>query len=97
VVCRLWLHHIGDLCLHHERRGRLVRPGEIERADKAWSWNTGSESLLANILPASIASRLKSSASLIADGYADASVLFADIVGYTEWASQPHLPSWFSS
>jgi adenylate cyclase len=48
-----------------------------------------SESLLANMLPASIADRLKSpSTSIIADTYEDASVLFADIAGYTESASQ---------
>jgi adenylate cyclase len=47
-----------------------------------------SEALLANILPASIAERLKDgSGSLIADKYDDASILFADIAGYTERAS----------
>lgn len=50
---------------------------------------TDSESLLANILPASIAIRLKNPATtIIADKYDDASVLFADIAGYTERASQ---------
>jgi len=47
-----------------------------------------SEALLANILPASIADRLKDrSNSVIADKYDDASILFADIAGYTERAS----------
>jgi adenylate cyclase len=47
-----------------------------------------SEALLANILPASIALRLKDrSRSVIADKYDDASILFADIAGYTERAS----------
>src|ERR1700730_16422244 len=47
-----------------------------------------SEALLANILPASIAKRLKDrSNSVIADKYDDASILFADIAGYTERAS----------
>ena len=47
-----------------------------------------SEALLANILPASIAERLKNRAnSVIADKYDDASILFADIAGYTERAS----------
>ena len=46
-----------------------------------------SEALLANILPASIAQRLKDrSGSVIADKYDDASILFADIAGYTERA-----------
>jgi class 3 adenylate cyclase len=47
-----------------------------------------SEALLANMLPASIAERLKEpERSVIADKYDDASVLFADIVGFTERAS----------
>jgi class 3 adenylate cyclase len=47
-----------------------------------------SEALLANMLPASIADRLKESErSVIADKYDEASVLFADIVGFTERAS----------
>lgn len=47
-----------------------------------------SEALLANMLPASIAERLKEpDRDVIADKYDDASVLFADIVGFTERAS----------
>jgi adenylate cyclase len=47
-----------------------------------------SESLLTNILPASIAARLKDPAhNIIADRYDDASILFADIAGYTKRAS----------
>jgi adenylate cyclase len=63
---------------------------EIERAEQAMEEEYDrSESLLANILPASIAMRLKNPATtIIADKYDDASVLFADIAGYTERASQ---------
>jgi class 3 adenylate cyclase len=47
-----------------------------------------SETLLANMLPASIADRLKEpDRNIIADKYDEASVLFADIVGFTERAS----------
>ncbi len=42
-----------------------------------------SEHLLLNILPAKIAERLKRSETVIADSFDDASVLFADIVGFT--------------
>lgn len=42
-----------------------------------------SEQLLLNILPASIAARLKQSRGPIADRYPDVSVLFADLVGFT--------------
>jgi adenylate cyclase len=45
-----------------------------------------SERLLLNVLPASVASRLKESDEVIADGYASATVLFADIVGFTPLA-----------
>lgn len=47
-----------------------------------------SEALLTNILPPSIAERLKEGdRHVIADKYDEASVLFADIVGFTERAS----------
>ncbi len=47
-----------------------------------------SEALLRNILPATVASRLKSSSSVvIADKYDEASVLFADLAGFTARAS----------
>jgi adenylate cyclase len=47
-----------------------------------------SEALLTNMLPASIADRLKEpDRDIIADKYDEASVLFADIVGFTERAS----------
>ena len=62
---------------------------EIVRAEEAMEVEyERSEALLANILPASIADRLKDPArNIIADKYDDASVLFADIAGFTERAS----------
>ena len=45
-----------------------------------------SESLLRNILPAAIAERLKASPGRIADSYADVTILFVDIVGFTRLA-----------
>jgi adenylate cyclase len=62
---------------------------EIVRAEAAMEVEyERSEALLANILPASIAERLKDpSRNMIADRYDDASVLFADIAGFTERAS----------
>jgi adenylate cyclase len=53
---------------------------EVERAK--------SERLLLNVLPASVASRLKESDDVIADGFASATVMFADIVGFTPLARQ---------
>ncbi len=62
---------------------------EIGRAETALaSEYERSESLLANILPAKIAQRLKDPyRDVIADRYDDASVLFADIAGFTQRAS----------
>ena len=45
-----------------------------------------SDALLRNVLPESIAGRLKSGERVIADHYEDASVLFADIVNFTPFA-----------
>lgn len=47
-----------------------------------------SEELLDNVLPAAIAARLKNGESVIADRYTEATVLFADIVGFTPLASR---------
>jgi len=64
--------------LRDTARAEAVMEAEYER----------SEALLANMLPGSIAERLKSSSrNVIADKYDEASVLFADIVGFTERAS----------
>jgi class 3 adenylate cyclase len=46
-----------------------------------------SENLLLNILPKSIANRLESNNSFIADSFANVSILFADIVGFTTHSS----------
>jgi adenylate cyclase len=46
-----------------------------------------SESLLLNILPSSIAQRLKAGNQTIADGYDEATILFADLVGFTRMSS----------
>jgi adenylate cyclase len=62
---------------------------EIARAEAAMEVEyQRSEALLANILPATIAARLKDPArNVIADKYDDASILFADIAGFTKRAS----------
>jgi class 3 adenylate cyclase len=43
-----------------------------------------SERVLINVLPTSIAQRLKESDGLIADGHADVTVMFADLVNFTQ-------------
>lgn len=47
-----------------------------------------SERLLLNILPGPIAERLKDDQSTIADGFADATVMFADIVNFTRLSDE---------
>ena len=72
VVVTVWF------ALRDTARAEAVMEAEYDR----------SEALLANMLPASIAERLKEpDRDVIADKYDDASVLFADIVGFTERAS----------
>jgi adenylate cyclase len=72
VIATLWF------ALREIRRAREAMEAEYER----------SEQLLTNILPATIAERLKDpSRNIIADKYDDASILFADIAGYTKRAS----------
>ncbi len=50
--------------------------------------NRENERLLLNILPVKIAERLKNGEGVIADKFENASVLFADIVGFTELSSR---------
>lgn len=47
-----------------------------------------SEALLLNVLPASIADRLKQDEKVIADQFDDVTVMFADLVGFTQASQQ---------
>lgn len=47
-----------------------------------------SERVLFNVLPSNIAERLKNKQELIADGYADVTVMFADLVNFTQLTEQ---------
>jgi adenylate cyclase len=61
-------------------RERALAELKVERAK--------SERLLLNVLPESVANRLKDSDQVIADGFPSATVLFADIVGFTPLAQE---------
>jgi class 3 adenylate cyclase len=50
--------------------------------------NAENEALLLNILPRSIAERLRAGETVIADRFEDMAVLFADVVGFTELSSR---------
>ena len=54
--------------------------------------NRENEALLLNIFPPEIAVRLKSGEHEIADGFADVTVLFGDIVGFTALSSKTPAP-----
>lgn len=69
-------------CAHYARRATLIAEAALDRAHQR------SEALLLNILPASIAGRLKLRGGTIADGFAEVTVLFADLVGFTKLSSR---------
>lgn len=65
----------------------LYRAAETARA-MALREQARSEELLLNVLPRAVADRLKAGEREIADGYADVTVLFADIAGFTRFAAR---------
>ena len=67
----------NDMCLEVMKKNKLI---EIA--------NQENEKLLLNILPIPIASRLKKGEKNIADNFEDVTVLFADIVGFTELSTR---------
>ncbi len=69
-----------NACLEKKR----LRDQEQEFLQQLQSEQEKSERLLLSILPAPVAAQLKQGQSTIAESYADASVLFADIADFTE-------------
>jgi adenylate cyclase len=69
-------------CAHYARRATLIAEVALDRAHRR------SEELLLNILPPSIARRLKLGGGTIADGFPGVTVLFADIVGFTRLSAR---------
>ncbi len=66
----------------HELLARVRTHLEIDRLHRE------NERLLLNVLPASIATKLKQQVGIIAEGFDDVSVLFTDIVGFTALSSR---------
>lgn len=78
-----WICSICNLSVYlYERLARA----EFQSRQKLKAAQERSERLLLNILPVSIAERLKQGQSIIADSFTDVTVLFADLVGFTELA-----------
>jgi class 3 adenylate cyclase len=71
---------VGILVYHYRVVTRAERMLELE--------HQRSEGLLRNILPGTIAERLKRNQTPIADRIDDASILFADLIGFTELADR---------
>lgn len=69
-----------------QQLGQYIRRKQTENALKEQQQQT--ESLLLNILPESIATQLRQSGRTLARQFDAVTVLFADIVGFTEFASQ---------
>jgi adenylate cyclase len=78
IGCTGTLLAIVFYALREAARAEAVAQHEHER----------SESLLANILPATIAERLKSNPRRIADSCSEATILFVDIVGFTKLSEE---------
>jgi adenylate cyclase len=74
--------YVGKPFNSHELLARVKTHLTIDRLNRE---NTR---LLLNILPAPIAEKLKRQAGIIAERYEDASVLFADIVGFTPMSAR---------
>lgn len=66
--------------------GQFIKRKQAELALRQQQEQT--ERLLLNILPAEIAKRLKAGADTIAENFTDVTVLFADLVNFTELSTQ---------
>jgi class 3 adenylate cyclase len=75
---------IGQLCLAFNGMVEELRDKNIVIENK----NRENEELLLNVLPAPIANRLRGGEQAIADGFAEVTVAFADLVGFTQLTSE---------
>jgi len=63
---------------------RLLHQESKRLYDQIVTEQNVSERLLLNVLPSSVAKRLKEGSGIIADSFPEVTVMFADIVGFTE-------------
>jgi adenylate cyclase len=69
-------------CLEQKR----LRDKELIYLEQLRVEREKSERLLLNVLPRAIAERLREGPSFIAERFEEATVIFADLVGFTQWA-----------
>ena len=75
---------LGDVTRDTFLFAAVLLLGEAVRTRRTLQWEEElSERLLLNVLPAPIAARLKQDEDVIADGFPDVTVLFADLVDFT--------------
>ena len=75
---------IGELCFAFNGMVGELRHKNVVIENK----NRENEELLLNVLPAPIANRLRGGEAGIADGFAEVTVAFADLVGFTALSSE---------
>ncbi len=75
---------IGQLCLAFNTMVDEISEKNVIIESK----NRENEELLLNVLPAPIANRLRGGETRIADGFAEVTVAFADLVGFTAMSSE---------
>ncbi len=75
---------IGQLCLAFNTMVDDISEKNVIIENK----NRENEELLLNVLPAPIANRLRGGEKRIADGFAEVTVAFADLVGFTAMSSE---------
>ncbi|WP_287310122.1 adenylate/guanylate cyclase domain-containing protein [Mesorhizobium sp.] len=75
---------IGQLCAAFNGMVEELREKNVVIENK----NRENEELLLNVLPAPIANRLRGGEDKIADGFAEVTVAFADLVGFTALTSE---------
>ncbi|HEY9909342.1 MAG TPA: adenylate/guanylate cyclase domain-containing protein, partial [Thermosynechococcaceae cyanobacterium] len=81
----VWISAMSTLVVYlYERLSRA----EFQARQKLRQEQQRSERLLLNILPPSIAERLLNQHQTIADSFSEVTVLFADIVGFTQLSSE---------
>ncbi|HMK31889.1 MAG TPA: adenylate/guanylate cyclase domain-containing protein, partial [Terriglobales bacterium] len=83
-----WKDELGVLSDTFNSMTKSIR----EKTELIEQKNRENEALLLNILPGEIAARLKGGEHEIADSFADVTVLFGDIVGFTALSSRTSAP-----